>query len=306
VTAAEAAGRLDEAEAIWTRLAEPDQALRCRVTHLERAGQVAAVAALLEERGLLEAAALAWARAGEPGGQARCEARRLERRKRWDEAARCWTSLGEAKEAARCQGRFLMTRGEYARAADAFTEAGDAESALQMRIFATQMAGNWDGAIALAQAAGRADLAHSLRRQRDARPAGRGAPARRPVKAAPGPGTSSPAAPRSRPVQGALFPVPDPALSDGPGVGRPDPRASVPVSPTPASLHPARAAAQPDPVVAAVERHPGLRSPEVAALTGLGRERVQALLRQAVAAGVVVKSGATRGTRYWPAGSHAR
>jgi len=54
------------------------------------------------------------------------------------------------------------------------------------------------------------------------------------------------------------------------------------------------------------ERHPGLRSPEVAALTGLGRERVQALLRQAVAAGVVVKSAATRGTRYWPAGSHGR
>jgi hypothetical protein len=46
-----------------------------------------------------------------------------------------------------------------------------------------------------------------------------------------------------------------------------------------------------------------MRSPEVVALTGLPQQRVQGLLREAVAAGTLAKSGATRGTRYWPAGT---
>jgi DNA helicase-2/ATP-dependent DNA helicase PcrA len=296
VTAAETAGRLDEAEEIWKALREPDQALRCRVTRLERAGQLAAVASLLEERRLFEGAAQAWARAGEPSGRVRCEAKRLEKKKRWDEAAARWGSLGETKEAARCQGRFLLSHGDYARAAQAFAEAGDADAALQMRLVDRQLAGDWDTAIRLAHDAGRSDLADSLRHSRDAwlatgrsRPRRRAKPGRPVRRAVPGPHA----------VQESLFSGPDPAPAPGPG------RTCAPsiATPAPADPSPSRGVSAIGRVAAAVHRHPGVRAPEVVALTGLPQQRVQGLLRAAVAAGTLVKSGATRGTRYWPAGT---
>jgi len=53
-------------------------------------------------------------------------------------------------------------------------------------------------------------------------------------------------------------------------------------------------------LIAVVHRAPGARSEDLARLTGIQGPRLAALLRAAVAAGGVTKSGATRGTRYWP------
>jgi hypothetical protein len=47
---AEDSGRFEDAAAAWKKLGDPEQALRCRVTHLDRAGDVAAAAKLLESR----------------------------------------------------------------------------------------------------------------------------------------------------------------------------------------------------------------------------------------------------------------
>jgi hypothetical protein len=259
VAAAETAGRLDEAEAIWAALGDSDQALRCRVARLEGEGQRAAAAALLEERGLLEAAARAWEGAGEPAGRARCEARRLEQRRRWDEAAQRWAAIGETKEAARCRGRHLCIRGEFARAADAFEDAGDPDEALQMRVLGLQVAGDRAGALALARAAGHATIDGALRARRAATQSG-GSPGQ---------------------LAGA---------------------ARAPAAPPGASSPRVRAAEEPARILAVIEQNPGLTSPEIAARSGLDLRRAQVLLRQAIAAGRVVKAGATRGTRYWVAG----
>jgi hypothetical protein len=260
VTAAEAAGRLEEAEARWRALGDPEQALRCQVSRLEASGQPAAAAALLEERGRLEAAARAWARAGEPGGQGRCQARLLEKRKRWNEAAARWTALGEAKLAAICRGRHHVWRGEYAQAAEAFAEGGDLGAALDLRILAARAAGDWDGALALAREAGRPDLVAELTRARPAPAAAARARGRRHA-----PDTAPPPGP---PRQGTLFDAP--------------------------------ASADLDRVVEIARTHPGAGAAGVARFARLPAARVQALLRQAVAAGALVKTGRTRGTRYWP------
>jgi hypothetical protein len=281
---------------IWSTLGEADQALRCRVTRLQADGQRAAAAALLEERGLFEAAARAWESAGEPSGLTRCEARRLEQRRRWDEAARRWTSLGETKEAARCQGRHHWVRGEYARAARAFEEAGDPAMALRMRVVGAQLAGDRDGALALARAAGHATAAEVLRDPPAAlRVGGRGSPSRgQPAGPTPSPTAPPAAMPRVRPIQTSLFAE---GAETPPGIAAAGERPA----PSGASSSSGHAAAQPALVIAVVKKHPGLPSREVAALTGLDLQRTQTLLRQAIAGGRVVKTGATRGTRYWPA-----
>ena len=58
-------------------------------------------------------------------------------------------------------------------------------------------------------------------------------------------------------------------------------------------------------LMAAIAERPGARSLELERRTGLRPLRLGVLLRQAVAAGLAVKSGATRGTRYWPASRSA-
>lgn len=286
VTAAEAAGRFDEAEAIWRGLGEPEQALRCRVERLERAGQLAAAARALEERGLLEAASGMWDRAGDADRALRCEARHLQQRRRWANAATLWERVGEETEAARCRGHALVHQGRYAEAAECFERAGEAGSALHLRTAAAQIAGDWEAAIALAEGAGRAELAGALRRQREVSLAA-GPPAAPPAQGRPGrqsgPSTASASrAPAGRSgAAGSAAGGVETRASGGPPAGRTQEDMAV--------------------IVGALRKRPGLLSREVAFVTGLSHERVQVRLREAMAGGLIVKSGNTRGTRYWPA-----
>lgn len=226
VTAAERAGRLEEAATLWAELGDAGQALRCRVASLEAAGDLKGAATLLEARGLLEAALAVWQRTGDARAAARGEARLLDKRKRWDEAAVRWTALGEPVAAALSRARALFGRGAFEAAARAFEEAGQPSVAEHVREMAKRPA---------------------------SAPAARPAPAGDPASSAP-PG--------------------------GPAVHRGhDPLEAV---------------------IVAVARNPGLGVTAVIAMTGLPRERVQPLLRHAVKLGRLVKTGATRGTRYWP------
>jgi hypothetical protein len=299
ITAAEAAGRLDEAAALWHALGEDGQALRCQVTAREQAGDAAGAAGLLEAQGLLAAAAQAWTRADRPGEVPRSEARCLEAVGRWEAAAFRWTALGEPREAARCRGRLHAQRGEHEAAARAFAEAGEAEAARDAAIQAAQAARDWPRALALAEEAGNPALLEMVRRGREvwlaaerlraARPTGG---PRRPAgpRAQPVPGTGGP--PPPRPLQGVLF-EPD-ALAGEASVAS----GAGSLSPPPGVLVPPLVAA----VVEAVGRGPGQRLPELADRLGRPKPDVQACLRVAVGRGVLVKSGQTRGTRYWPAG----
>ncbi|HUG37275.1 MAG TPA: AAA family ATPase, partial [Candidatus Limnocylindrales bacterium] len=79
---AEDSGRFEDAAAAWKSLGDPEQALRCRVTHLDRTGDVAGAARLLESRERYEAAAARWARAGDADGAVRCRALLDEKRGR--------------------------------------------------------------------------------------------------------------------------------------------------------------------------------------------------------------------------------
>ncbi|HVQ76484.1 MAG TPA: hypothetical protein VMT79_13230, partial [Candidatus Binatia bacterium] len=301
VTAAEAEGRLDDAAAIWEMLGDPDQALRCRVARHEAAGQGAAAAALLEGRGLFEAAGQAWERAGEHAGRVRCEARRLERRRRWAEAATHWTSLGETREAERCHAQRLILAGRYAEAADAFDRADDADRALETRVIAAQIAGDRAAAIALAEGAGRPDLVAGLRRRQRPQPARAHSPARAGQLGAVGDeqsGATSGAPPRPAPARAAPPRSPGKRAGNGSGSeGAPEIQAG------PRGVGGDPALDEVTEVTDAIRRRPGLLSREVASATGLSHERVQALLWKARAAGIVFKTGATRATRYWPAGS---
>jgi len=257
VTAAEATGRFADAEAIWKALGDAHQALRCLVERHERDEAHAAAAEALEGQGLFPAAGRAWSAAGDTRAATRCEAKRLDKKRRYEEAEALWLSLGATTEAALSRGRLLLHEGDYRTAADAFSQAGHGDFAVNLSVMAAEQEGDWESAVALAEAHGRPDLVPHIRRaQEQAALDG----AARPPCAEVGP-----AAPRERAD----------AVS-GQATGSPMER-----------------------ILAEVSRHPGLRSEDLARLTGIERAALGGLLRAAIAAGRLKKSGATRGTRYW-------
>ncbi len=287
VAAAESAGRLDEAEALWTTLGDPHQALRCQVQRLERDGALGEAAALLERHGLFPAAGRAWRAAGDTAGVTRCEARRLQKKRRWQEAEALWLSIGAQAEAALCRAREMVLRGDYRAAADAFAQAGQPGIALELSVLAAQQEGDWDGAVAVATTGGRTDL---IRRIRKAQQAAAAQPGPRQAasdeRRGDGKEHSGRRPPRARNAAPARRSKSMRALSRSRHHRRAGARAA--------------AASDIERLVATVRRHPGARSEDLARLSGIQGPRLAALLRAAVAAGHVVRSGATRGTRYWP------
>jgi tetratricopeptide (TPR) repeat protein len=128
--AAEDAGRFDDAASAWRALGDHEQVLRCRVTHLERAGEAAPAAQLLMSKHRYQAAADRWRRAGDAGAAARCEALQHERHGRLEDAIALWASLGERDQEARCRGHLHLHRGEYDEAARHYERAGAAGAQL--------------------------------------------------------------------------------------------------------------------------------------------------------------------------------
>ena len=284
VAAAESAGRLDEAEAIWTTLGDPHQALRCQVQRLERDGALGEAAALLERHGLFPAAGRAWRAAGDTAGVTRCDARRLQKKRRWQEAEALWLSIGAQAEAALCRARLMLLRGDYRAAADAFAQAGQPGVALELSVVAAQQEGDWDGAVAVATAGGRTDLVRRIRKV--SRPRRRSQVRDRPRRM-----NAGETAEDTRAA--------DPRAPGTPREVEVDAGAVSIETPSRAGAR-AMAASDIERLVATVRRHPGARSEDLARLSGIKGPRLAAVLRAAVAAGHVVRSGATRGTRYWP------
>ncbi|HZJ71073.1 MAG TPA: hypothetical protein VFF36_09085, partial [Planctomycetota bacterium] len=197
----------------------------------------------------------------------RCDARRLEKKRRWREAEALWSSLGAESNAALCRGRLMLSRGDYRAAAQAFEQAGEQSVALDLSVLAAQQEGDWDGAVALAESGGRPELVARIRKSQRAA-------AQQTATAEPD-GEAAHAGHRARKasartVQGAQEPEKAPPSADV------------------------------EQLIAVVHRSPGARSEDLGRLTGIQGPRLAALLRTAVAAGGVTKSGATRGTRYWP------
>lgn len=283
VCAAEAAGRLEEAESLWAELGDPHQALRCRVQRLEREGRFALAAALLEEHGLFEGAGRAWTAVGETSAATRCEAKRLDKKRRWEEAAALWTSLGDDKSAALCRARLSVSRADYAAAASAFEEAGERDLALDLRILEADRVGDLPAAIALAESGGRHAQAAFLR-QRQAAGASSGSRRNRRRSAE----WADPLSTEQKVSTQGAGPI-----AGGTGLQPARPRTTGPTREDGTGSDMTR-------LMAAIAERPGARSLELERRTGLRPPRLGVLLRQAVAAGLAVKSGATRGTRYWP------
>jgi len=278
---AEDSGRFEDAAAAWKSLGDPEQALRCQVTRLEGAGDLAAAARLLESKERYEAAAALWARAGDAAGTARCQALLDEKRGRFPEAAEAWEALGEPARATRCRATHCFRAGEYAEAARGYDAAGEPSMAFTARLLAAKLEGDYEAAEKAVNDYGMRHLYRDLlgNRQKwlaEARAFAadharvRSATIRRRGSASGGPG------PKARAGAGAS------AREELPGKGA-----------EPADVCGA--------ILDAVRRFPGLTCQGVAHVTAIATERVKPHLAALTESGRLRKVGRTRGTRYHPA-----
>jgi hypothetical protein len=258
---AEDGGRFDEAASAWRGLGDHEQVLRCRVAHLEGAGQLREVAALLESKQRYEVAAGRWRRAGDLQAAARCEALQHEKKGRLEEAGALWASLGEPAREARCRAILHFRRHEYEEAARHYDRAGNTDMAVTARLLAAE-------ARELAATHGRG--------QKRAR------------------------RPRDGAAQDSLFAsTPDPDQTGGEATEERTrvTKLEAPGEGTGATTAQPTAAA----VLAAVRHHPGLTCESIAELTRMTTGQVKPVLAALTASRLLVKTGRTRGTRYSPA-----
>jgi len=139
--AAEDGGRFDRAAVQWKSLGDTEQALRCRVAHLDGSGAGAEAARALESAQRFADAAERWSRAGREDDAARCLAEHEERQGDLDAAARAWDALGQPRRAARCRGHLFMRQGLYEQAALAYEAAGEPGPASTARALADRVKG---------------------------------------------------------------------------------------------------------------------------------------------------------------------
>ena len=284
---AEDSGRFEDAAAAWRSLGDPEQVLRCRVTNLDRAGDLDSAARLLESRERYEAAAVRWARAGDAAGAARCRALLDEKRGHLREAALGWEALGEPKRAERCRAILHFRQHEYAEAAQGFDAAGEPGMALTARLLAAKLTLDYEAAQKAVKESATPDAYQSLLGNRQTWLAEARAFAASHARA------RSAALPR----RGRAHRWPRPVGEPGPahradigsgGHGGPPVEAAEPADISRAILD-------------AVRRFPGLTSEGVARLTALATARVKPHLAALTASGQLRKVGRTRGTRYLPA-----
>jgi tetratricopeptide (TPR) repeat protein len=126
-------GQFDAAARTWRMLRDPEQSLRCQVTHLDRSGHSGEAAALLESKKRHAAAAEHWRRAGDTRAAARCEALDHEKTGRFEEALALWASLGESQHSARCRAILRFRQGDLANAARDYELAGQTDMAVAVR-----------------------------------------------------------------------------------------------------------------------------------------------------------------------------
>jgi ATP-dependent DNA helicase UvrD/PcrA len=285
VRAAEDSGRFEDAAAAWKSLGDPEQTLRCRVTHLDRGGDVAGAARLLESRERYADAAASWARAGEGAEAARCLALLDEKRGRLAEAALAWEKLGQPARAARCRANLCFRRGEYEEAARGYDAAGEAEMAVTARVLAAKLRGSYEAADRAVRESGLEHMRNALLGDRrawlaEARALAAGHAQAR-SRGARGSETASrvarPASRRGRRrVAEARGWVGSPAETDG-------------------------TADASTAILDAVRRSPGLTCEDIAHAVGTATDRVKPLLAALTVSGRLRKEGRTRGTRYLPA-----
>lgn len=269
---AEDGARFDEAARAWRALADEEQVLRCRVTHLDRAGEPRAAAALLESKQRYAAAAARHRQVDDRRAAARCDALEHEKRGRLEEAAAVWGSLGESTREARCRASLHFQRREYDAAARLYDVAGDADTATTARFLAAKLRGDYDAAGQILDAAGMGD----------ARPRLLGDRARWLAEARTLAATNTRPAGRPRPVRTPPFPDAIP----------PSPQAAGERSPHSDAGQHCQA------IVAAVRRDPGLTCEQLAAVTRIPTAQVKPIVARLTAEGRLRKTGRTRGTRY--------
>jgi hypothetical protein len=264
--AAEDAGRFREAASAWRALKEDEQVLRCHVFDLEAGGRFAEAARLLEAKTRYQAAGERWQRAGDTDAVTRCEAMEHERRGRLEEAAARWAALGDRKSEARCRAILHFRRAEYESAARAYQQAGFDDMAVMSRLMEVRLRGDYDGARRLLEEANVPGLSVSSLGSRE----------------------------RFMEESRALAA----SLRQGRTRGR---RGSTPPPPAP----PPPTAPPPDvnsidAVLAVVRDHPGLTCEDIAASADMNTAQVKPILAALVGRRILVKTGRTRGTRYWP------
>ena len=260
-------------------LAEPEQVLRCRVAHYERAGDLPGAARLLESRERFEAAVYSLgARRRWSGHAAAARALQEQRRGSMLTAAEDWDALGEPKRARglprdpRLPRRRL--RGRRAR----LRRRRPAEMALTSRVLAAKLKMDYEAAERAVVESGLPDMRKALIGDRaiwlaqaerwPRRRSGRG-----------------PRGPKAEALAPAL------RNRDGP---HPEDRAS-------AGSGPRRA---PDPtelataIVDAVTRYPGLTCERIADVVHSPTDPIKPHLAALTASGRLRKVGRARGTRY--------
>jgi hypothetical protein len=287
--AAEDDGRFRDAGAAWKQLEDPEQVLRCRVTDLERAGDLAGAARLLEARERYETAAARWATAGDEQAAARCRALLQERRGALEEAAGAWDALGDATRAARCRAHQRFRDGAYDQAALFYDAAGDPGMAATARILGAKLRMDYEAARHAMVQAGMEDVFGDMLADRK----------RWLAEARSWAAAEARARERER-RRRAPVPVAAGHASDG------APSGDLQRSPAPVlSAPPARSAGEPaDDLAGAtldtVRRHPGLTAEGIARVIGISTAGAKPQLAALTAAGRLRKEGRTRGTRYYP------
>jgi len=276
---AEDAGRFEVAADAWKMLAEPEQVLRCRVAHLERAGDLPGAARLLESRERFEAAATRWERAGDARSVARCHVLHEEKRGSMLKAAEDWEALGEPKRAASCRAIHAFREGNYEEAARGYDAAGQPEMAVTARVFAAQMKMDYEAAERAVEESGLPDMRKALigdraiwlaqgREMAAARARDEAREARKQKRS-------------TRLSRAATVPHPDDRASARSGARQ---------APDPTEL----AAA----IIDAVTRYPGLTCEGIAEAVQSSTDPVKPHLAALTASGRLRKVGRARGTRY--------
>jgi len=284
---AEDSGRFEDAAAAWKKLGDPEQALRCRVTHLDRAGDLAAAARLLESRERYEAAGAFWTRAGDATGTARCRALLDQKQGRLLEAAEAWDALGEPTRAARCRANHCFRRGDYEEAARGYDTAGEPGMAVTARVLAAKLTANYEAAEKALKDGGMLHLRRALLGRRQTWLAEAAAFAAGHVRAGSG----------STRERGSARSSAGPSRGQGPGGGAAA-GALEPGAPSRKAVEPANVSAA---VLDTVRRIPGLTSEGVAQVIGISTAQVRPHLAALTESGQLRKAGRTRGTRYHPA-----
>jgi len=276
---AEDAGRFEVAADAWKMLAEPEQVLRCRVAHLERAGDLPGAARLLESRERFEAAATRWERAGDARSVARCHVLHEEKRGSMLKAAEDWEALGEPKRAASCRAIHAFREGNYEEAARGYDAAGQPEMAVTARVLAAQMKMDYEAAERAVEESGLPDMRKALigdraiwlaqgREMAAARARDEAREARKQKRS-------------TRLSRAATVPHPDDRASARSGARQ---------APDPTEL----AAA----IIDAVTRYPGLTCEGIAEAVQSPTDPVKPHLAALTASGRLRKVGRARGTRY--------